>query len=421
MKKRILIIDDQYLDDRDKIYEETLSAEYDVLGINTGNEVFTTINEVEVDLYLVDIVLENWTNNGDPLLVKDVLKAITTKNSSSPILLISSQYEVLVKNSRLTRLMNEILSEKFNVINFIVWNEFLFSTNNSSEANNAKSRITLELAKHNQIQNNIKISKFDIGIITALQEEMDPFIDKFDKSTISEIQINNQTFRALELQCEGGNTIKIIVSVQNNMGTVDTSFLTSMMIENFDIDHLFMIGVCGGREGEVNIGDVIIPDTSIAYQYGKLKEKEGLVLDAVQAPSNSPLKSALVVKEINSLLKNLFIKFNTNLMQNSKPGFALENEPVLRFDPMACGDVVIDLPKELDKLSNSLGKRKLCSVDMESYAILRTGIHYPNIKTTVMKSVMDLTTKKNDQFKYLSAYLSAELLHHVLNKGIYKV
>jgi len=76
--------------------------------------------------------------------------------------------------------------------------------------------------------------------------------------------------------------------------------------------------------------------------------------------------------------------------------------------------VVINKCNELDIIANDVSKPKLCAVDMESYALYRASKFFPNVKVTLIKSVMDKTSDKNDKYKAFASYVSAEYLYYLL-------
>ena len=88
-------------------------------------------------------------------------------------------------------------------------------------------------------------------------------------------------------------------------------------------------------------------------------------------------------------------------------------EPTIHYDVMACADYVIDKAGVLDEIAKMVGMRKLCAVDMESYAIFRVG-QILDVETMVIKSVMDLTNNKSDKYKPYAAYMAANYLYHLL-------
>lgn len=421
--KRVLIIDDEYLGYRESIYQESLRDSFEIEAVLSGQSLFDDIERIVVDFYIIDIVLASWKmdyNESMEVNVTDVLDKIKGLNPEKPVFLVSGQYEKLIKDDKLTRLMNDMLSKSYNILNFIVWNEFEQNKVNNNVVNNVVNRIKLELEKNKQLKR-IQEEKFvDVGIVTALKTEMHPFLAKCNDITFEDRVVGNINVRVGEFTTSKGNKLKIALVTQEKMGMVDTAYVTSILVNVFRISHLFMIGVCGGRESQnVNIGDVIIPESSYAYQNGKLTE-DGLIAESTSSARSSPINSCIKDTDINSFLANKLTEFNAKLTRQGQHSLGI-TPPKLRYDPMACGDVVINKADELDRIANDLGQRKLCAVEMESYAIYRANIIYPNVKVSVIKSVMDLTNNKNDTYKDYASFLSAELLFHLLKEDIYPV
>jgi len=120
----------------------------------------------------------------------------------------------------------------------------------------------------------------------------------------------------------------------------------------------------------------------------------------------------------DSLIQDIFKSFMTEQIDK---GIAISvQRPNLRFNEMACGESIINKEGELDRIAEELNKPKLCGVDMESYAVYR--LHeIIDIKTLVIKSVMDLSSNKSDKYKVYACYISANFLIEVLKREIYVV
>ena len=186
------------------------------------------------------------------------------------------------------------------------------------------------------------------------------------------------------------------------------------MVCKFNVKTIYMVGVCGGRESEgVNIGDVIIPKESVAFQRGKLTEK-GFSSEIQFA---KPKEKGLVqYSKADDILSQLFTDYTNIIREKEHRTLALE-QPKVNYNVMACADYVIDKEGELDVIAKNIGQRKLCAVDMESYAIFRVG-EMLDIDTMVIKSVMDLTSNKSDKYKPYAAYMAANYLYQLIYQGV---
>lgn len=181
-----------------------------------------------------------------------------------------------------------------------------------------------------------------------------------------------------------------------------------------------MIGVCGGRDStNVKIGDLIIPNEIVTYQNGKLTDK-GLIPDYSYVQTNSGIINMLDAKHCNETLTILYEKYQS-ILRSENHAYLGGAIPMLKTDPMACGDYIIDKKEEIDRIAEATNRRKLCAVEMESYAILRAAFIFPQLKTTVLKAVMDLTTDKSDKYKDYAAFISANFLFDIIVKEKYKI
>lgn len=215
-----------------------------------------------------------------------------------------------------------------------------------------------------------------------------------------------------------GKKIKLILAKQDRMGCVDTSYIAAIMKINYNIKHLFMIGVCGGRESQhIKIGDILIPNESFAFQNGKLT-KDGLIVDATSSQRNSLIQQ-LIDKEVEDFIQNKYSEYMKEQIDLNKPVEIYP--PKIYFESIACGDVVVDKPGELDEIATRLSKRKLVGIDMESYSIFRASYIFPELKTTVIKGVMDITTGKSDKFKDFAATIVSDFLIYILKNEKYLI
>lgn len=416
MTQKLMIIDDEWLI-RKPIYENVLN-EFEYIGIESPNDLFPKIAEVDVDAYLVDIVLDKWSaDSKKPQELIPVLEAISNKNDK-PIFLVSSEYGTLLQNDQLTGTLNKIISCGFNIVSFFLWNNFeeesfLKDKKELYYTENITSILKIHILSD---QKNLLIkNKYnaDIGVVSALAEEMQPFLEKIENK--SNFNINKHSLTIGTLTTTSGNLIRIVTAQQQSMGTVDASILGSILITNCNIKSLFMIGVCGGRDGIVKIGDILVPHDILAYQKGKITEK-GLILD-VETANSSFNESNNFSNKCDGIIQDIYQTYQTKLI-NKGEGLDVIKRPELHFDPMACGENVIDKPGSIDRIAKITGRSKICGLDMESYAIFRLNTAF-DINTCVIKSVMDLAKNKNDKYKGYASFISANFLYEILKNEIY--
>ena len=224
--------------------------------------------------------------------------------------------------------------------------------------------------------------------------------------------ISNDFFEA-GLRTELGNTLKIIAGRNNMPGMQAASVMASCMFSLFNIESLFMTGICAGfKKGEkdsIDFGDIFIAESEYDYGSGKLCESE----DGTFFKKNPKMlecdfdlkgKMNTFMEEKhpeNLLLRALDVK-NLNLMKKN---------PSIHFKPGACGSyVVADKGFMRDLLKEN---QKLRGLDMEGYGLYMTA-HILG-KKCMMISVSDFAdSDKGDIYHKMCSYSSAWFLFEFL-------
>jgi nucleoside phosphorylase/CheY-like chemotaxis protein len=414
MKSKILVIDDRW-NDRKQVYNNVLSSDFDVVAVEKGSEVCKTLeSEKGVDVYLIDIMLSEWINiiTNRPLQVMDVLEKIP---KNKPIILLSNVYDGLVKNNELTPLINGILDKKYPVYSFFIWDDFVVASESNEKKEQIKSAIELDILKHDKIQKEQDANKFDFAVICALPEEMKPFMQKFSNIENLKIEGISVSTKAI-LTTKTGKELKFIAVTQTNMGMVDAAILGTILTSQFEIKHIFMIGVCGGRDSKVKIGSIIMPIEIVAYQNGKITE-QGLIPNVKTAKCDKSFGKQILTQDNKDILTTIYTEAQNEIRTETQRGIDAELLDSIETDEMACGDVVVNKNDELNNIAQQTSKPKLCAVDMESYSIYRLA-ELLKVDATVIKTVMDLTSIKTDKYKDYAAKISAKFLYSMLYEEI---
>ena len=405
--KRILIVDDD-LHNRKQHYANALESNYQVIYAEDAYLLYDTIKNSNVDVYLVDMNLdffEDPTTKG-PLSVINVLESI---GKEKPIIMLSGTYTELASRGRLSHIIQRAAEKGYNIGSFLTWEDIVIAGEEK-----AKGRREALYSKIDFIISRDR-SPYKFGIVCALDEELQPFMDNIDEDYISFVDDANRYRRGI-IKTKGEHELHFISATSTIMGIADASIIATEMATRFNVDTIYMVGVCGGREiEEVKIGDVIIPHKSIAYQRGKLSNK-GF---SAEVNSAKPKEQGFVkYPEADKILSELFQDYIKKLLKKEGKVPSLET-PKVNYNVMACADYVIDKDGELDKIAKNIGHRKLCSVDMESYGLFRVG-ELLDIKTMVIKSVMDLTNNKSDAYKPYACYMAANYLYQLIYRDIIK-
>lgn len=258
-------------------------------------------------------------------------------------------------------------------------------------------------------------NKYDIGIICALSEEFEQMKLasrlKWEKITIE--GVSNDFFSA-SLRTELGRTLKIIAGRDNMPGMQAASVMASCMFSLFNIEALFMTGICAGfkksPDDPINFGDIFIAESEYDYGSGKLCEsedgsffKKNPKMLECDFDLKGKMNTFIEERHPESLIMQALSRVNLNLMNKI---------PSIHFNPGACGSyVVTNIGFMKDLLKDN---QKLRGLDMEGYGLYMTA-HILGKKCMMIKSISDFAdSKKGDTYHKMCSYSSAWFLFEFL-------
>jgi nucleoside phosphorylase len=116
----------------------------------------------------------------------------------------------------------------------------------------------------------------DVLIVTAVADEWDAVLAVETGAAggggwTSRATAGGFELRARDFEGEGDRTLSIAVIQAFAMGKDMAVAAASPLLDALDVRCLAMCGVCGGRRGEVTLGDVIVADRLWTYDAGKVK------------------------------------------------------------------------------------------------------------------------------------------------------
>lgn len=274
-----------------------------------------------------------------------------------------------------------------------------------------------------------KKDRVDFVIQTALYEDefavyetdckLEPYPSVYNSYKAS-FKENKKTLAA------GDYNKEFLLVHQMQMGLVDAAIHATQVITKADPTFLLMSGVCGGREYEVNLYDVIIPSIVYDYATGKIKENK---LESLEYKASANKKLIQFLKDNSDKIIH-----NMRSIINPDRKKLLGKDFKIVIDEFACGPWVIKTEgfmrkmkgeklekftakKENDLFLESIPVTKISKgikgLEMESYSLLRTAevIQKEGRFTIVAKSVMDFTNEykkdgPNGEVKSSAAYVS---------------
>ena len=258
-------------------------------------------------------------------------------------------------------------------------------------------------------------NKYNIGVLCALSEEFEQMkiASGLEWKKVSVEEISNDFFAA-DLRTELGHTLRIIAGRNNMPGMQAASVMASCMFSLFNIESLFMTGICAGFKKEeddpIDFGDIFIAESEYDYGSGKLCESEDGTFfkkNPKMLECDFDLKGKMNTFIEEKHPENLILR--TLSTQNLD---LIKKTPSIHFKPGACGSyVVADKGFMKDLLKEN---HKLRGLDMEGYGLYMTA-HVLGKKCMMIKSVSDFAdSNKGDTYHKMCSYSSAWFLFEFL-------
>jgi nucleoside phosphorylase len=238
-----------------------------------------------------------------------------------------------------------------------------------------------------------------ILIITALLKEQKALIDKI--SHLQEIEILQHFFIGKIESFGKYNNVSIDVGIINldGVGNIEAGVKTTHAILYFNPDFVILSGICGGFKinSSLNLGDIVIPDKIIYYEYGKIENNK-----TIRRYINFDIDPSLI-QHVKDFILTDWSKA-PEILENNAPN------PKIYINPLASGEKVV--AEEAFQVELIQYCQKLIGVEMEGYgtgiAVLKSGMP---IKFLIIKSISDWAdSSKNDAGHDAAIRNSAEFL-----------
>lgn len=249
-----------------------------------------------------------------------------------------------------------------------------------------------------------KSYEYDVAIITALlTPELEAVLKLGYNWTKIKLANDSTNYWEGKTQTTDGQKLNIVATHSPQMGMVAAANSCAKLIGHFRPQFVIMTGICGGVEGKVNLGDLVICDLSFDLDSGKIIEKNG------QQEFEPDYRSI----QLDSGLKDNLMEMSTaktvlRSIQDTWQGDDPPNELKLHLGPVGSGAAVISNSGYIsDKIKH---QRKLLAIDMETYAIFYTASHCtdPKPKALSIKAISDhANADKGDKVQKYCAHVSA--------------
>ncbi len=204
-----------------------------------------------------------------------------------------------------------------------------------------------------------------IGIITALNQELEAFLNLCEDISLQEIKGIKFYQATLKKQP--------VVVVTSGVGKVYAALVTTALIENYPIKFLINVGSAGGLKEDLIIGDVII---------GRQVAEADFDLTAFGYQRS--FQETKITSTVSSLLS---LKINQIITKQER----------VYFGDIVSSDQFISENTQLD-LINKYFPTALCA-DMEAAAIAKVANFY-HLDWLIIRSISDLVFSSNNVSAY---------------------
>ena len=225
-----------------------------------------------------------------------------------------------------------------------------------------------------------------IGIICAIPNELRYF-------NFTEIPIQKFGERTFY---KGSHDKHELILVQSGLGKVNAAVVSTLLIEKFECELLLFSGVAGGIDPGIEIGEVIIGESLIQYDYGTLKNRELLPFRPGSIPTG---------ESKNKLEYSLDPKIKHKIKVSL---------PNIRMGLILTGDVFLQCEETQKELFEKYGAQ---AIDMEGAAVAQVAEQF-GIPAIVVRCLSDLagadSQKLSSKFLNMAAKRSFNTAQRIL-------
>lgn len=247
----------------------------------------------------------------------------------------------------------------------------------------------------------------DIVILTVLPEEYEAVRSKLTPPDVARHVIPNPyAWEIGEIKNERGGSYLIALGMLGQAGNVTSAIATMEAVRQFSPRYVFFVGIAGGLDDELSLGDVVIAEQIYGYEYGKL--------DRVFSPRRKAYSSnrELLVSALalaGAQRNELPVPTWMELISVEPPE---ERRPRAVKGDLASGEKVVDNPDhQFFRRVRTAWPGKLHAVEMEgagiAAAIKEVNSHRYDVRFLVIRGISDMPRPPGNQLlAWLKAHLS---------------
>lgn len=246
-------------------------------------------------------------------------------------------------------------------------------------------------------------SQQPIAIIGAMPEEISIYWNDIQNRKIDTIE---------GIKFVSGNLKnKYVVLVESGVGKVNSTMTCTVLIQHFKPSVILFTGVAGGLSNDLEIGDIIISDSVVQYDFGTLNDDNSITYWGAKNPIDNKRNPIFFKADphLVTIAKTAAIHIQLDSIVISK----VLRMPKIKTGIIATGDLFIASSKRKYQLNSTLGAN---AVEMEGGAIAQVCFEQ-HVPFLIIRSISDLANK-NSEVNYEDFVKIASVNSAILSENI---
>jgi nucleoside phosphorylase len=244
------------------------------------------------------------------------------------------------------------------------------------------------------------VKRVDVMFISALSEEYSAVVSRFDRHLSNPPSNERHHYELGEIDTAHGARI-VCGIVTDRAGPIPAAITTYRGIELFRPKVVVLVGITAGIKDEVNLGDLIVPDTIVEYEATKV------------SPSGEKSHGRTHASDAQRIAAIQAWPGREGWLQRISPlspaSVALASGVHLSTDAMASGSKVIGSAERATAIANL--QRKTVAIEMEAIGVVEACQRAtPLVSAVVVKAVSDFADDtKDDSWHKFASMAAADL------------
>jgi GH25 family lysozyme M1 (1,4-beta-N-acetylmuramidase)/nucleoside phosphorylase/O-acetyl-ADP-ribose deacetylase (regulator of RNase III) len=247
----------------------------------------------------------------------------------------------------------------------------------------------------------------DFLIITALEKEAQAVVSRLEKHTLERFETQTYHCGTIPIR-DSDDAYRVVVVLLPSMGELAVLNATTIALTHWNPQFVLMVGIAWGfTQNDLDLGDVVVADQVVGYEYGKLTD------GGIKPRDHVYPTSALLLDR----MRNFWEDDWAGQVNVPRPAGAKRTAPKRFVGPIASGNKVIASTKFQEELTQRWPK--LIAVEMEAEGVFAAVFDHPQIQgTLVIRGISDMADeRKVDEWQAYAANAAAAFAIAFLKSG----